>query len=101
MADFFDLFFLGEGEEVDLEVLDLYGQAKREGWSRERFLQKATQIEGVYVPSLYDISYHADGTVAAITPKNDAPPPSKNVLCPILIRRISGKLCGTVHRRGA
>ena len=68
VADFFDLFFLGEGEEVDLEVLDLYGQAKREGWSRERFLQKAAQIEGVYVPSLYDISYHADGTFASITP---------------------------------
>ena len=82
VADFFDLFFLGEGEEVDLEVLDLYGQAKREGWSRERFLQKAAQIEGVYVPSLYDISYHADGTVAAITPKNDAPATIKKRIMP-------------------
>ena len=82
VADFFDLFFLGEGEEVDLEVLDLYGQAKREGWSRERFLQKAAQIEGVYVPSLYDISFHADGTVAAITPKNGAPATIKKRIMP-------------------
>ena len=82
VADFFDLFFLGEGEEVDLEVLDLYGQAKREGWSRERFLQKAAQIEGIYVPSLYDISYHADGTVAAITPKNGAPATIKKRIMP-------------------
>ena len=63
IADFFDLFFLGEGEEVDLEVLDLLGIAKRKGWSREEFLQKAAQIEGVYVPSLYDITYNEDGTV--------------------------------------
>ena len=82
VADFFDLFFLGEGEEVDLEVLDLYGQAKREGWSRERFLQTAAQIDGVYVPSLYDISYHADGTVAAITPKNGAPATIKKRIMP-------------------
>ena len=82
IADFFDLFFLGEGEEVDLEVLDLYGIAKKEGWSREEFLQKAAQIEGVYVPSLYDITYHEDGTVAAITPKNGAPATIKKRIMP-------------------
>lgn len=82
IADFFDLFFLGEGEEVDLEVLDLLGIAKKEGWSREKFLQKAAQIEGVYVPSLYDITYHEDGTVAAITPKNGAPATIKKRIMP-------------------
>jgi len=82
IADFFDLFFLGEGEEVDLEVLDLLGIAKRKGWSREEFLQKAAQIEGVYVPSLYDITYHEDGTVAAITPKNGAPATIKKRIMP-------------------
>ena len=82
IADFFDLFFLGEGEEVDLEVLDLLGIAKRKGWSREEFLQKAAQIEGVYVPSLYDITYHEDGTVAAITPKNGAPVTIKKRIMP-------------------
>ena len=82
IADFFDLFFLGEGEEVDLEVLDLLGIAKRKGWSREEFLQMAAQIEGVYVPSLYDITYHEDGTVAAITPKNGASATIKKRIMP-------------------
>ena len=82
IADFFDLFFLGEGEEVDLEVLNLLGIAKRKGWSREKFLQMAAQIEGVYVPSLYNITYHEDGTVAAITPKNGAPATIKKRIMP-------------------
>ena len=73
MADFFDLCFLGEGEELDPEVIALYQTAKREGWSKPEFLRRAAQIEGVYVPSLYDISYNPDGTVAAITPKDGAP----------------------------
>ena len=73
MADFFDLCFLGEGEDVDREVLELYQKAKREGWDKPRFLREAAQIEGVYIPSLYDVSYNADGTVAAITPKDGAP----------------------------
>ena len=63
MADFFDLCFLGEGEDVDREVLALYQKAKREGWDKPRFLREAAKIEGVYIPSLYDISYNADGTV--------------------------------------
>lgn len=72
-------------------MLDLLGIAKKEGWSREKFLQMAAQIEGVYVPSLYDITYHEDGTVAAITPKTALPRPSKSALCRILIRLISPK----------
>ena len=73
MADFFDLCFLGEGEEVDAEVVELYRTAKREGWTKPEFLRRAAQIEGVYVPSLYDVSYHDDGTVAAVTPRDGAP----------------------------
>ena len=73
MADFFDLCFLGEGEDVDREVLELYQKAKHEGWDKPRFLRQAAKIEGVYIPSLYDISYNADGTVAAITAKEGAP----------------------------
>ena len=73
IADFIDIFFLGEGEEVDLEVIDLYKEYKAKGASKEDFLKAAAKIEGVYVPSLYDISYNDDGTVAAITPKGDAP----------------------------
>lgn len=73
LADFIDLFFLGEGEEVDLEVIDLYKQFKKKGGSKEEFLRAAAEIEGVYVPSLYDVSYNEDGTIKAVTPKNGAP----------------------------
>ena len=73
MAPFIDLFFVGEGEELDNELLALLRVAKREGWSKQDFLRRAAQIGGVYVPSLYDISYHEDGTVASITPKDGAP----------------------------
>ena len=73
LADFVDLMFLGEGEEVDLEVIDLYRRFRDEGRSKREFLAAAAQIPGVYVPALYDVSYHEDGTVAAITPKDGAP----------------------------
>lgn len=73
LADFVDLFFLGEGEEVDLEVIDLYKAFKAKSGSKEEFLRAAAKIEGVYVPSLYDVSYNEDGTVNAVTPKDGAP----------------------------
>ncbi len=73
LADFVDFFTLGEGEEVTVEVLTLYRRAKREGWSKAQFLREVCHIEGVYVPSLYEHTYHADGTLAAITPRDGAP----------------------------
>lgn len=73
LADFFDLFFIGEGEEVDAEVVSLYREYKINNRSKEDFLIAAAQIQGIYVPSLYDITYHDDGTVEAITPKHGAP----------------------------
>jgi radical SAM family uncharacterized protein len=73
LADFIDLFFIGEGEEVDCEVIELYRKFKKENKSKEEFLIAASQIQGVYVPSLYDVSYLEDGTVKAITPKFGAP----------------------------
>ena len=73
IADFIDLALLGEGEEQIVEVVELYRQAKREGWDKHRFLCEACHLDGVYVPSLYDVSYRDDGTVAAITPKDGAP----------------------------
>ena len=73
MADFIDLFVIGEGEEMNNELLALLHTAKREGWSKRVFLRKAAQIGGVYVPSLYDIAYNEDGTVASITTKDGAP----------------------------
>ncbi len=73
IADFFDFFILGEGEEVNLEVMELYAKMKKDGASRQEFLRAAAQIEGVYVPSLYDVTYHEDGTIAAVTSIGDAP----------------------------
>ena len=73
LADFIDLFFLGEGEEVDLEVIDLYKEYKKKGASKEEFLKAAAQIEGVYVPSLYDISYNESGIITEISPKENTP----------------------------
>ena len=74
LAPFMDLFVLGEGEEVTLEYLQLLKQAKNEGWDKARFLRQASHIPGIYVPSLYDVTYHGDGTVAAVTPKYEDVP---------------------------
>jgi len=73
IADFIDLFFLGEGEEVDLELIDLYKEFKKKGGSKADFLKAAAKIEGVYVPSLYDIDYNEDGTIKSVTAKEGAP----------------------------
>ncbi len=74
LCDFFDLFFLGEGEEVDLEVMRLYQRHRDSGhYDKHAFLREAAQIEGVYVPSLYEVTYHGDGTVAAVTPQSGIP----------------------------
>ena len=73
LSDFIDIFSLGEGEDVTLEMIDLYRKGKQAGWSRAEFLQNAAQVPGLYVPSLYEISYHQDGTVQAITPTHGAP----------------------------
>lgn len=71
LAPFMDLFVLGEGEEVTLEYIRLFRQARDEGWDKPRFLREASHIPGIYVPSLYDVTYHEDGTVAAVTPRFD------------------------------
>lgn len=73
LCDFFDLFVIGEGEEVNLELMRLMEQCKKDNSPRSEFLRKASQIEGVYVPSLYDVEYNADGTVKSITAKDGAP----------------------------
>lgn len=73
LADFIDIFFLGEGEKVDLEVIDLYKQNRKNGGTKQDFLRAAAQIKGVYVPSLYDFEYNDDGTVKSVTTKFDAP----------------------------
>jgi len=75
IAEFFDLINIGEGEEVLLEISHLYIKMKEDGsYTRSAFLRKASEIEGVYIPSLYDVSYNEDGTIKAYTPKEEGIP---------------------------
>ena len=73
MAEFFDIFSLGEGEEVYDELFDLLEECKKNGSSKEEFLRRAAKIDGMYVPSLYDVEYNEDKTIKAVVPKNGAP----------------------------
>lgn len=63
ICDFFDLFYIGEGETRYRELLDLYKECKSKGFERKEFLKKAACIPGMYVPSLYDVAYKKDGTI--------------------------------------
>ena len=81
IADFFDIFFLGDGEEVDLEVIDLYRECKKKGESKEEFLKKASKIKGVYVPAFYEPAYNEDGTVKEYIPLNGAPREVEKRVC--------------------
>ena len=74
LADFFDIFLLGEGEELNLELMELYREHKKNGYNKAAFLRAAAEIEGVYVPSLYEVTYHEDGRVNAITPRDGVRP---------------------------
>ena len=76
LAEFFDIFYIGEGETVYDELLDTYKTWKKSGGSRKDFLRQAARIEGLYVPQFYDAAYNEDGTIAAFTP-NDPCAPSK------------------------
>ena len=73
LADFIDIFNIGEGEDQILELCDLYKKCKAEGKTKKEFLREAVNIKGLYIPSLYDVEYNDDGTVASITPKDGAP----------------------------
>ena len=70
LADFFDIFYIGEGETVYDELLDAYKTWKSSGKSRKAFLETAAQIEGLYVPAFYDPEYNADGTLKSFVPNN-------------------------------
>lgn len=62
-CDFFDLFYIGEGETRHRDLMDLYKSCKQTGLGRQEFLKKAALLPGIYVPSLYDVTYHEDGTI--------------------------------------
>ena len=74
LADFFDFFVIGEGEEITNEIIDAYKEWKKAGEKREKFLERVALIEGVYVPSFYDVEYNDDGTIKSITPNRENVP---------------------------
>ena len=70
LADFFDLFYIGEGETVYYDLMDRYKEWKASGKSKTEFLEMAAEIPGIYVPSFYDVTYNEDGTIASFYPNN-------------------------------
>lgn len=73
MAEFFDVFSLGEGEEMYEPFFDLLEECKKNKSSKEDFLRRVSKLDGFYVPSLYDVRYNADKTIKSVTPKDGAP----------------------------
>ena len=75
VAEFFDIFSIGEGEEALVELAELYTKMKQDGtYTKSAFLREASHLEGFYVPSLYDVEYNEDGTISKFEPKYDDVP---------------------------
>lgn len=74
MADYFDAFVIGEGEEVVLEINECYSNWKKAGLPREHLLKSLSTIAGIYVPSLYAVSYNSDGTIKSVNPLDSSVP---------------------------
>ena len=70
LADFFDIFYIGEGETVYKDLIEAYRRNRENGGSRKEFLEMAAGIEGLYVPQFYDVEYNEDGTIKCFTPNN-------------------------------
>ena len=68
IADFFDMFYIGEGETQYRALLDLYKTSRKNGLSREAFLEEAAKLPGMYVPCFYEVRYHDDGTIRSFEP---------------------------------
>ena len=74
IADFFDMFYIGEGETKYRELIDLYKSCRSTGSTREEYLKSAAMLGGIYVPSLYAVTYKEDGTIESFTPKESKVP---------------------------
>jgi radical SAM family uncharacterized protein len=105
IADFFDLFVIGDGEEVMLELLQVIRAAKEQKTSRNQLLREAAKIDGIYVPSLYNVNYHLDGRIKSYTPLVPEAKPSitrrivKKLPAPVIKPIIS--YIEIIHDRGA
>ena len=84
LAPFFDIFSIGEGEEALPELADKLREARAKGWSREQFLVEVSKMEGFYVPSLYEVSYNADGTLRSFAPNREGVPAVVILIKPII-----------------
>ena len=98
MSDFFDAFVVGEGEEVVLEISKLYSVMKKEGANKQNLLAKLAKIDGVYIPSLYEVSYQTDGKIGSIKPtRNDIPEKITKRIVPVLPKHPSKFLVPNVE----
>jgi len=102
MADFIDLFVIGEAEEAILKLLDVFRADKGK---KKKLLEEAASLPGVYVPSLYEVSYHKDGTLASVVPKiSQARLPIERQIVPKLLQPVTDPVVPhirVVHDRGA
>ena len=74
LADIFDFFSLGEGEEVLVEVMDLYREKKENNWTKDEFLSRLALVDGIYVPKYYDVTYNEDNTIKSFGPIDEKYP---------------------------
>jgi len=93
LADFFDMFYIGEGETVYYQLMDLYKECKANGISRKDFLVKAASVEGIYVPSLYDVTYKADGCIDSFKPKDEY----KDIVPSTIIKQVESNLSDSFY----
>ncbi len=81
LAEFIDMFLIGDGEEVLPAVVELYADCKKKGMTRQEFYHEACKLDGVYIPSLYDVVYNEDGTIKELCKLyNDAPMPVRRAI---------------------
>ena len=85
LAEFFDIFYIGEGETSYYELMDRYKENKRQGGSRQSFLEMAAEIPGIYVPAFYDVTYKEDGTIESFLPNN---PHAKPVIEKVVVKEM-------------
>ena len=74
IADFFDIFYIGEGETQYRNLLNLYKECREQKVGRKEFLRRAAKVPGMYVPAFYEVSYHEDGTIRSFLPTEDGIP---------------------------
>ena len=90
IADFFDLFYIGEGETQYEKLISLYRLCRRDKLGKKEFLRRAARIPGIYVPMFYEAAYHEDGTIASFTPTEENIPP-------VIVKEIEKEVSSTYY----